>query len=238
MSAPTCRTPFRYQRSSAMILSPADTSESWTRNLRVAVVRVTRQQICMHPPDTPSPIIVQDGRDEEAPVDWRRVAMERSQNPKYSPHRPWGAEKLYRISRRLWVKGWRLPALAVKYVNVLAFRCYIDPAAVIGHRLDLPHGGFGVVIGGAVHIGSDAIIFHEVTLGSAKPGPIHIGDRVYVGAGARILGPIRIGDDVRIGANAVVVGFDVPDGATVVGPEYRLLPAKVRVDKDSAFGPA
>jgi serine O-acetyltransferase len=33
-----------------------------------------------------------------------------------------------------------------------------------------------------------------------------IGNRVDIGAGAKILGPIRIGNDVLIGANAVVIG--------------------------------
>jgi len=43
-----------------------------------------------------------------------------------------------------------------------------------------------------------------------------IGDRVYIGAGAKILGPLKIGEDAIIGANAVVTK-DVPAGATVVG---------------------
>ena len=43
-----------------------------------------------------------------------------------------------------------------------------------------------------------------------------IGNRVYIGAGAKILGALTIGDDAIIGANAVVTK-DVPAGATVVG---------------------
>lgn len=43
-----------------------------------------------------------------------------------------------------------------------------------------------------------------------------IGNRVYIGAGAKILGPLSIGDDAIVGANAVVTK-DVPAGATVVG---------------------
>ncbi|MDD5893718.1 MAG: DapH/DapD/GlmU-related protein [Coriobacteriaceae bacterium] len=43
-----------------------------------------------------------------------------------------------------------------------------------------------------------------------------LGDRVSIGAGAKIIGPVRIGDDVTIGANAVVTK-DIPNGETVVG---------------------
>jgi serine O-acetyltransferase len=48
-----------------------------------------------------------------------------------------------------------------------------------------------------------------------------IGDRVFIGAGARILGPISVGADAIVGANAVVIN-DVPVAATVVG-----IPARV-----------
>lgn len=43
-----------------------------------------------------------------------------------------------------------------------------------------------------------------------------IGNRVYLGAGAKILGSVTIGDGAMIGANAVVTK-DVPAGAKVVG---------------------
>ncbi|QTN32174.1 hypothetical protein HZ994_07465 [Akkermansiaceae bacterium] len=43
-----------------------------------------------------------------------------------------------------------------------------------------------------------------------------IGNRVYIGAGAKILGPVTIGNNDTVGANAVV-NKKMPDGATVVG---------------------
>jgi serine O-acetyltransferase len=86
----------------------------------------------------------------------------------------------------------------------------------------LPHGGFGVFIGPRTTIGDDAIIFHNVTIGSARPGDIRIGSRAYIGAGAVLLGPLTIGDDVRIGAHAVV-NEDIQDGATVVGQACRVI---------------
>jgi serine O-acetyltransferase len=48
-----------------------------------------------------------------------------------------------------------------------------------------------------------------------------LGDRVNVGAGAKIFGNVTIGDDVNIGANAVVLS-DIPSGKTAVG-----IPAKI-----------
>ena len=53
------------------------------------------------------------------------------------------------------------------------------------------------------------------SLGHGKRHPT-VGDRVTIGAGAKILGPITIGHDSRIGANAVVVK-PVPPDSVVVG---------------------
>ena len=78
----------------------------------------------------------------------------------------------------------------------------------------------GVVIGETAEIGTDVTLYHGVTLGgtSLQKGKRHptLGDRVVVGAGAKILGAISIGADSRIGANAVVVK-PVPANSVVVG---------------------
>lgn len=49
-----------------------------------------------------------------------------------------------------------------------------------------------------------------------------IGDRVLIGAGAKIIGGVHVGDDVRIGANCVVVR-DIPANVTVVLSEPRII---------------
>lgn len=101
----------------------------------------------------------------------------------------------------------------------------IHPGAKIGARLVIDHG-MGVVIGETSEIGDDCIIFHGVTLGGSKFDPVKrhptLGNRVLIGAGAKILGPITLGDGSRVGANAVVAK-DVPAGATVVGNPMRLV---------------
>jgi serine O-acetyltransferase len=59
-----------------------------------------------------------------------------------------------------------------------------------------------------------------------------LGQRVNVGAGAKLLGSITIGNDVNIGANAVVL-CDVPDGKTALG-----IPAKVVEPKEKGGVPS
>ncbi len=99
----------------------------------------------------------------------------------------------------------------------------IHPSAKIGRGLFIDHG-MGVVIGETAQIGNDVTLFQGVTLGGTgkEKGKRHpnIGNRVVIGAGAKVLGNITIGDDSMIGANAVVVR-DVPAHSTVVGvPGY------------------
>ena len=101
----------------------------------------------------------------------------------------------------------------------------IHPAATIGRRLFIDHGT-GVVIGETTEIGDDCTIYQGVTLGGTgkDKGKRHptLGDRVMVGAGAKVLGPIRIGNDVRIAAGAVVLS-DIPDNCTAVGVPARVV---------------
>jgi serine O-acetyltransferase len=101
----------------------------------------------------------------------------------------------------------------------------IHPGATIGRRFFIDHG-MGVVIGETAEIGDDVMIYHGVTLGGrtlkkVKRHPT-IGNRVTIGAGAKVLGPITVGDDSAIGANAVVTR-DVPPESIATG-----IPAVVR----------
>ena len=137
----------------------------------------------------------------------------------------------YRLAHRMWHEpGLRLPARLLSQATRAATGIEIHPAAKIGHRLFIDHG-MGVVIGETAEVGDDVVLFHGATLGgrSMRHGKRHptLGNRVVVGAGAKILGPVRIGDGAQIGANAVVVN-DVPAGAVAVG-----VPAEVRQRPDS-----
>ena len=133
----------------------------------------------------------------------------------------------HRLAHRMWTK---LPALRffARLLSEIARSLTgveIHPGAVLGRRFFIDHG-MGVVIGETAVVGDDVLMFHTSTLGgrSMTKGKRHptVGDRVVIGAGAKILGPILIGDDVQIGANAVVVK-DVEPGSVVVG-----VPGKAR----------
>ena len=119
-------------------------------------------------------------------------------------HALWG----YRVANFLWRRKYKL--LARVYSNWIRTLTGIEihPAATIGRRFFIDHG-MGVVIGETTEIGDDVMIYHDVTLGSRTfaHGKRHptIGNRVIIGAGAKILGPVNIADDARVSYNSVVI---------------------------------
>ncbi len=132
----------------------------------------------------------------------------------------------YRIAHRLWARprgrgAARLLAQLTRFCTGIE----IHPGATIGRRFFIDHG-MGVVIGETTEIGDDVMVYHGVTLGgrSLSQGKRHptIGNRVTVGAGAKVLGPLTVGDDSAIGANSVVT-HDVPAESIATG-----IPAVVR----------
>ena len=125
----------------------------------------------------------------------------------------------HRVSNALWRREHHLAARTVSQVARTLTGVEIHPGATLGSGLFIDHG-MGVVIGETAEVGQDVTIYHGVTLGgtSLEPGKRHptVGDRVTIGAGAKVLGPIDIGHDSRIGGNAVVVRA-VADNSVVVG---------------------
>jgi serine O-acetyltransferase len=95
----------------------------------------------------------------------------------------------------------------------------------IGKRFKIEHFG-DIIISGDASFGDDVIIRNGVTVGlrhTGVRGAPKIGNRVDIGAGAKILGTVTIGDDVAIGANAVVLQ-DVPSNCLAVGVPARIVP--------------
>jgi len=118
----------------------------------------------------------------------------------------------------------------------------IHPGAKIGKNFFIDHGF--TVIGETAEIGDNVTIYQCVTLGGTNPtsgkgGKRHptLKDNVIVGSGAQILGPVTIGERARIGAGAVVTE-DVPEGATMVGLKARstLVPAETYIREFIPYG--
>jgi serine O-acetyltransferase len=102
---------------------------------------------------------------------------------------------------------------------VSAYGCHLDPAAVLGPGVRLPHP-IGIVIGAGAVIGARSTIYQHVTIGRRSSEAAEyprLGEGVLVYAGATLLGPIEIGDAATIGAHALVIQ-DVPAGARASAP--------------------
>ncbi len=128
------------------------------------------------------------------------------------------AHALYRI---------RIPVLPrfINYASRFFTGIDIHPGATIGKGFFIDHG-MGVVIGETSEIGEGVTIYQGATLGGTgkQKGKRHptVGNRVVIGAGAKVLGNIAIGDNAYIGANSVVIE-DVPANSTVVGVPGRVV---------------
>lgn len=96
--------------------------------------------------------------------------------------------------------------------------------AHIGKGLYIAHFG-EIFVNGDVVMGENCSLSQGVTIGVGGRGEHRgcpkIGDRVFLGPGAKIFGSLTVGNDVAVGANAVVTK-DLSDNAVAVG-----IPAKV-----------
>jgi serine O-acetyltransferase len=110
--------------------------------------------------------------------------------------------------------------------------------AKLGRRFRIDHFG-GIVVSGDATFGDDCVIRNGVTVGlrhTGHRGAPTIGNRVDIGAGAKVLGAIQVGDDVAIGANAVVI-TDVPANSIAVGVPAKIRPRKPALPTAPEFTP-
>ena len=142
----------------------------------------------------------------------------------------------YRVSRWVDLKV-KLPvvrqilkvicALWQKLIEILTNSEFPNKAN-IGKGIYMAHGS-GIVLHNDLCMGEYCNIGHQVTIGYGgrgdKSGVPKVGDRVFIGPGAKIFGPIVIGNDVAIGANAVVTK-DLPDNAVAVGIHAQIISYK------------
>jgi serine O-acetyltransferase len=126
---------------------------------------------------------------------------------------------VYRIFR--WFYERRIPTQPLRFfverfIEIIT-GISIPAQAKIGKGLRIHHFG-GIILHSEAVIGEYCTVYHEVTLGDrgGSGGAPRVGNRVTIGAGAKLIGEIVIGDDCMIGANAVV-HTTVPTGHIAVG---------------------
>lgn len=139
-------------------------------------------------------------------------------------HMPLRAMAWFRLAQ--WCHRRRVPFLPGSLQRRLLLRYGLEmaPSDEIGGGLYIAHPVGCVIRPGKM--GENCSIIAAITIGMRNEWKFPtFGDRVFIGAGARVLGDIKLGDDSAVGANAVVVK-DVPAGVTVVGIPARPLPAR------------
>ena len=130
----------------------------------------------------------------------------------------------HRVSHFLWNHGFKLLARMHSQFWRFWTQIEIHPGATIASGVFIDHGA-GLVIGETVIVEKGVMLYHGVTLGGTGKdvGKRHptVREGALVSAHAQVIGPIEIGAKAKVGAGAVVVS-DVPSDVTVVG-----VPAKI-----------
>ncbi|EFV99893.1 serine O-acetyltransferase [Streptococcus australis] len=130
----------------------------------------------------------------------------------------------HRVSHFLWNHGFKLLARMHSQFWRFWTQIEIHPGAIIASGVFIDHGA-GLVIGETAVVEKGVMLYHGVTLGGTgkDTGKRHptVREGALVSAHAQVIGPIEIGAKAKVGAGAVVVS-DVPSDVTVVG-----VPAKI-----------
>jgi len=112
-------------------------------------------------------------------------------------------------------------------LRLLSCRHEICCKAQIGRGLQLSHPTLGIVINGDAIIGRNCLLNGGNSIGVRRgivPGQLVVGDDVTLGINSCVLGPVQIGNRVVIGAGAIVVS-DLPDDCVARGVPARIHPA-------------
>ena len=130
----------------------------------------------------------------------------------------------HRVSHFLWNHGFKLLARMHSQFWRFWTQIEIHPGATIASGVFIDHGA-GLVIGETAIVEKGVMLYHGVTLGGTgkDTGKRHptVREGALISAHAQVIGPIEIGAKAKVGAGAVVVS-DVPSDVTVVG-----IPAKI-----------
>jgi UDP-perosamine 4-acetyltransferase len=126
--------------------------------------------------------------------------------------------------------------LGFALVNAIHPSAVISPTVTLGEGIAIMAGvaiNADSQVGDLAIINTGAVVDHDCRLGaachlgpaSALAGAVTVGERAFLGAGARAIPGVRIGADTIVGAGGVVVR-DLPDGVLAVG-----VPVKIKGDR-------
>ena len=139
----------------------------------------------------------------------------------------------HRVSHFLWNHGFKLLARMHSQFWRFWTQIEIHPGATIASGVFIDHGA-GLVIGETAIVEKGVMLYHGVTLGGTgkDTGKRHptVREGALVSAHAQVIGPIEIGTKAKVGAGAVVVS-DVPSDVTVVGVPAKIVRVHGRKDE-------
>lgn len=139
----------------------------------------------------------------------------------------------HRVSHFLWDHGFKLLARMHSQFWRFWTQIEIHPGATIASGVFIDHGA-GLVIGETAIVEKGVMLYHGVTLGGTGKdvGKRHptVREGALVSAHAQVIGPIEIGAKAKVGAGAVVVS-DVPSDVTVVGVPAKIVRVHGRKDE-------
>ncbi|WP_168073077.1 acetyltransferase [Caulobacter sp. SSI4214] len=121
-------------------------------------------------------------------------------------------------------------------VNAIHPSAVISPTATIGEGVAIMAGvaiNADSRVGDLAIVNTGAVVDHDCVLGaachlgpaSALAGTVTMGERAFLGVGARAIPGVSIGTDTIVGAGGVVAR-DLPDGVLAIG-----VPAKIKGDR-------
>ena len=139
----------------------------------------------------------------------------------------------HRVSHFLWNHGFKLLARMHSQFWRFWTQIEIHPGATIASGVFIDHGA-GLVIGETAIVEKGVMLYHGVTLGGTgmDVGKRHptVREGALVSAHAQVIGPVEIGAKAKVGAGAVVVS-DVPSDVTVVGVPAKIVRVHGRKDE-------
>lgn len=133
--------------------------------------------------------------------------------PTYHDNPPtFGPVPIWRLSMRLYQRGWFRTAKLLKALNFFLFKTILPPEAIVGENVRFEHWGMGAGCHPNTTIGNNVRVYQHVQIGSTAeiggPDRIVIEDDVVIGMGTKIVNSpghtLVIGRGSQIGAHCLV----------------------------------